>query len=297
MTTIQASLIGYPRIGPNRELKWALERAWSGRMEPSAFDERVAELRRAHLAEQRGAIGSAIDDFFLYDEVLETALMLGIVPGGVGDVEADPFGVLTALARGTPEREAWEMTKWFDTNYHYVVPEIDGAIQPLRPLPWREPGSDEGVTWPILGPYSLVKLSKLAPGLDPVATALAAGDAIWNWVAERSGTDPAFRIQLDEPCLGMVMSDADVALRDAAYATVHPSGTPIVTVQFGRASDETLESLGRKGLAVQIPVARVAELRGTAAWDAQPEHVVAVMEGRTPWPDDFERGANGPLGR
>ena len=99
----------------------------------------IAELRQAHLDEQREAIGSAVDDYFLYDEVLETALMLGIAPAEAGDLETDPFGVLTALARGTPEREAREMTKWFDTNYHYVVPEIAGAGQGARPLPWREP--------------------------------------------------------------------------------------------------------------------------------------------------------------
>ncbi len=82
---ITAQLIGYPRIGPNRELKWALEKAWSGRMETDAFAARIAELRQEHLDEQRAAIGSAVDDYFLYDEVLETALMLGISPPEVGD--------------------------------------------------------------------------------------------------------------------------------------------------------------------------------------------------------------------
>ena len=77
---VTADLIGYPRIGPNRELKWALEKAWSGRMEPDAFAARIAELRQAHIDDQRSAIGSAVDDYFLYDEVLETALMLGIAP-------------------------------------------------------------------------------------------------------------------------------------------------------------------------------------------------------------------------
>ena len=289
MTTIRAHLIGYPRIGPNRELKWALERAWSGRMDAAAFEQRIDELRQAHIAEQREAIGSAVDDFFLYDEVLETALMLGVAAQGVGSVEDDGFGVLTALARGTPEREAWEMTKWFDTNYHYVVPEIDGPIERLRPLRWREPTGDEGLTWPILGPYSLVKLSKLADGLDAAEVARSAGNAIWSWAAERAAADPAFRLQVDEPCLGMVMSDVDIALREAAYASAQPDGAaPIVTVQFGRASEETIEALGRRGFAVQVPADAVPALRGGAAWDGQPEHVIAVMDGRTPWPDDFD---------
>jgi 5-methyltetrahydropteroyltriglutamate--homocysteine methyltransferase len=283
---ITAQLIGYPRIGPKRELKWALEKAWSGRMESEAFASRISELRRAHLDEQRDAIGSAVDDYFLYDEVLETALMLAIVPPEVGDLETDAFGVLTALARGTPEREAWEMTKWFDTNYHYVVPEITEPIRGLRPLPWREPVGGNDVAWPILGPYSLVKLSKLTHGLDPVQIARSMGDALWSWVREQP---PGFRLQLDEPSLGMVMTDDDRRVRDAAYAGASAlESTPLLTIQFGRASDDTLETLGRKGFAVQVDLEKVAELRGTPAWESQPEHVIAVMDGRSVWPDSFE---------
>ena len=263
---VSAQLIGYPRIGPNRELKWALERAWSGRMDPDAFAARIAELRQAHLDEQREAIGSAVDDYFLYDEVLETALMLGIAPAEAGDLETDAFGVLTALARGTPEREAWEMTKWFDTNYHYVVPEIAAPVTALRPLPWREPIGDSDVTWPILGPYSLVKLSKLADGLDPVEIASAIGDALWNWVREQPST---FRLQVDEPSLGMAMTDEDCRIRDAAYAGARGIAGAIVTIQFGRASADTLESLGT-GFAVQVDPDQVPALLGTDGWNSQP---------------------------
>jgi 5-methyltetrahydropteroyltriglutamate--homocysteine methyltransferase len=290
---IRAQLIGYPRIGPNRELKWALERAWSGRMDHATFAERIAELRQQHLDEQRDAIGSAVDDYFLYDEVLETALMLGIAPEGEAErIGSDAFDVLTAAARGTPEREAWEMTKWFDTNYHYVVPEIAGPVGELRPLPWREPVQDAAATWAVLGPYSLVKLSRLADGLDPVTVARSVGDALWAWAR----ANPGVALQLDEPCLGMVMSDADVAIREAAYAgaaDLSPQTTPIATVQFGRASADTVEALGRLGFAVQVALADVPAMRQTAAWEAQPEHVVAVMDGRSVWPDSFEAGRDG----
>ncbi|HEX7171114.1 MAG TPA: 5-methyltetrahydropteroyltriglutamate--homocysteine S-methyltransferase [Candidatus Limnocylindria bacterium] len=284
---LRAHLIGYPRIGPNRELKRALERAWSGRMETDAFLERIAELRSDHLDEQRDAIGSAVDDYFLYDAVLETAMMLGLVPAeDRSRLAEDPFAVLTALARGTPEREAWEMTKWFDTNYHYVVPEIDRAPDALRPLPWREPIAD--ASWVVIGPYTLVKLSKHAPGPDAAETARQVGDALWAWVRQH----PDLPLQLDEPSLGMVLDEADRAIRDAAYAGAADLGlrtTPIVTVQFGKASAETVETLGRIGFAVQVALEDVPSLKGTVAWEAQPEHVVAVMDGRSVWPDDFER--------
>ena len=131
-----AQLIGYPRIGPSRELKWALEQSWSARMDRPTFEARISGLRQDHLAEQRELVGSAVDDFFLYDAVLETALMLGIAPQWAAqDLESDPFAALTAVARGTPEHEAWEMTKWFDTNYHYVVPEIAAPVERFTPLP------------------------------------------------------------------------------------------------------------------------------------------------------------------
>jgi 5-methyltetrahydropteroyltriglutamate--homocysteine methyltransferase len=280
---ITAQLIGYPRIGPNRELKWALERMWSGRLAPDAFATRVDELRAAHLAEQVEAIGSAVDDFFLYDELLETALMLGVRPA---DLDGDPFELLTALARGTPRREAWEMTKWFDTNYHYVVPELDRLPDGLSPMPWRRPQPDGDAAWPIIGPYSFVRLSKHA-GLDATDLGRAVGSAIGSWVRAQSS---GFRLQIDEPCLGLRLDPADEALRDAVYdALGEPGGAPpLVTVQFGTASAATLEALGTRGYAVQVPLARVAALRTTRAWDVQPEHVVAVMDGRSVWPDAFD---------
>ncbi len=284
-------LIGYPRIGPARELKRALERAWSGRLDSHAFDDRVAELRRNHLDEQSRLVGSAVDDFFLYDEVLETAMMLGLVPEKLAAAHGDdPFGLLTALARGTPQREAWEMTKWFDTNYHYVVPAIDRTPERLTPLPWREPTGTPNTAWAVLGPYSLVKLSKLADGTDAAAVASAAGNALWAWVRERAAAEPGFRLQLDEPSLGLVLADADRAIRDAAYEGAGSLGLvepPVVTVPFGAASADTLGVLGARGLAVQVPGDRAAELAKTDAWQAQPAHVISVMDGRSVWADDF----------
>jgi len=289
---ITAQLTGYPRIGPNRELKWALERFWSGRNDREAFETRIAELRSAHLADQQEMVGSAVDDFFLYDAVLETALMFGVVPGWASrHLEADPFAALTALARGTPEHEAWEMTKWFDTNYHYVVPEIDRPIERFNPLPWREPLVDSPATWAVIGPYSLLQLCRLGEGVDKRRLAASIGQALWSWVRGRWETDPAFRLQLDEPCLGLTMTAEDRTLRDAAYAEFVRAGdwqTPLVTVQFGRASLETIEDLGRRGLAVQIAQDQVERLRPTAAWAAQPELVISVIDGRSVWPDDYE---------
>ena len=291
MATPEARLIGYPRIGAHRELKWALERAWSGRMPMPEFHARAADLRSAHLDEQRALVGSAADDFVLYDLVLETAMQLGLVPDDLrAGLAGDPFGVLTVLARGSEEREAWEMTKWFDTNYHYVVPEIATLPDRLEPLPWRTPLGDADASWVILGPYSLARLSKLADGIDPTELAAAAGRAIWAFAREARHANSGFRLQVDEPCLGLAMTDADRAMLDAAYTGAEAIGLDepaLMTVQFGRPSSETVASLGRRGIAVQVPLNAVDELRASGAWDAQPAHVISVMDGRSVWSDDF----------
>ena len=291
MATPTAHLIGYPRIGPARELKWALERAWGGRLSSTEFAARATELRAEHLEEQTRLIGSAVDDYFVYDEVLESAMQLGLVPADLrAGLDDDPFGVLTVLARGSEEREAWEMTKWFDTNYHFVVPEISSSPGPLVPLPWRVPIAGSGAAWAILGPVSLTRLSKLSGGEEPIALAGAIGAAIWAFVREQRARDASFRLQVNEPCLGLAMTDADAGLRDAAYAGAADLGlaeAPLVTVQFGRPSTETVAALGGRGLAVQVPLDAVDELVASGAWPTQPTHVVSVMHGRSVWSDDL----------
>ena len=275
---------GYPRIGPSRELKWALEHHWSGKIDRREFEKRLGELRRAHLDEQRTIAGAATDDFFLYDEALETAMMLGLVPDWARD--DDPFEVLTGLSRGRTDHEAWEMTKWFDTNYHYVVPEVTELPGRFQALPWREPLDD--ATWVVLGPYTLTKLSKLA--VDPEAFAAAGGAALWEWVRHQAADQPGFRIQIDEPALGLALDDADRKLLDAAYAAVSDLGldaAPLLSVQFGTPDTGTITRLGNAGFAVQLAVADLAGLAGSDALDSQPELLISVADGRSVWPDDF----------
>ncbi len=260
-------------------------------MGPSDFNARIAELRAAHLDEQRDLIGSAVDDYVLYDLVLETAMQLGLVPEEMrSGLDDDPFGVLTVLARGSEEREAWEMTKWFDTNYHYVVPEVTSIPQRLTPLPWREPLGD--ATWVVVGPYSLAKLSKLGNGVDEGELAAAAARSLWAFAADAARRDPGFRLQIDEPCLGLAMTDADHALAETAYAdagSLDLAEPALVSVQFGRPSTRTVSDLGLRGLAVQVPFDAIDELRASGAWDEMPARPISVVDGRSVWNDDVSQ--------
>ena len=118
--------LGFPRIGRRRELKFALEDYWAGRSDEAALQAKAAELRAAHwdLQQGKGIAHLPSNDFSLYDHVLDTAAMLGAIPPGYGwEGGPVPLDTYFALARGTKSGlTALEMTKWFDTNYHYLVP-------------------------------------------------------------------------------------------------------------------------------------------------------------------------------
>ena len=190
MTTVPfpaATITGYPRIGRRRELKKALEAYWAGRstreeLESAAADLQLATHRR--LVELGlGARDSSLPAAFpLYDQVLDTTVALGAVPARFADL-ADAEGRLGldasfVLARGDAGRAPLELTKWFDTNYHYLVPEI-GPETPLRATADRlvadvRRAAAHGFTVrPVLvGPVSFLLLAKAdddAPaGFDPL---------------------------------------------------------------------------------------------------------------------------------
>ena len=121
-----ATITGSPRIGPNRELKRAVEKYWAGRIDRAELESLAARLRR-DTWESLAAAGLdsvPVNTFSYYDQVLDTAALVGALPTRVADI-TDDLDRYFAAARGNEEVTPLEMTKWFDTNYHYLVPEID----------------------------------------------------------------------------------------------------------------------------------------------------------------------------
>ena len=253
MTTFpKATIEGYPRIGANRELKRALESYWAGRIDAETFRSTARALRvnnYNHLRDLGLTEDYAIPaDVALYDQVLDTALTVGLVPGGV-DLDEE-----FALARGNDTRVPLEMTKWFDTNYHYLVPEIE-AGQEIKAVPERilrivEEAAEAGhkVRPFLVGPVTLIALSKpaewsLLPSLveayAEVFAALKDAGVEWVQIAE-----PAVVADLSTP-------DAEIAsyLREAWSDLLGRETRPNVylTTPYGSAR-EALPVLGELGV-------------------------------------------------
>ncbi|WIM70990.1 5-methyltetrahydropteroyltriglutamate--homocysteine S-methyltransferase [Corynebacterium suedekumii] len=221
---------GYPRVGANRELKKALESFWAGRIDEAAFTSAAHSIRLDNYARLRD-LGLDQDyaipaDVALYDQVLETAVTVGLIGGEAADIDLTEY---FALARGNAERAPLEMTKWFDTNYHYLVPEVsDDTV--ITPRPQRildivdEAKAAGHVVRPFLvGPVTLLALSKptedAAADFSPLARLtdlIAAYTEVLAALAE-AGVE---WVQIIEPALTAdltVASDADLAA-DAAIA-------------------------------------------------------------------------------
>ena len=296
MTTFpKATIEGYPRIGANRELKRALESYWAGRIDAETFRSTARALRvnnYNHLRDLGLTEDYAIPaDVALYDQVLDTALTVGLVPGGV-DLDEE-----FALARGNDTRVPLEMTKWFDTNYHYLVPEIE-AGQEIKAVPERilrivEEAAEAGhKVRPILvGPVTLIALSKpaewsLLPSLveayAEVFAALKDAGVEWVQIAE-----PAVVADLSTP-------DAEIAsyLRETWSDLLGRETCPNVylTTPYGsaRKSLPVLGELGVEALHVDLsPWTLEADSgypeRVREAIPSETHLVAGLIDGRNVW--------------
>ena len=172
-----SNVLGFPRIGPQRELKSATESYWSGDRSMEDLLGTAKELRAANWKLQRDAGIDLIpsNDFSLYDQVLDTVAMVGAVPArydwdGSSDIDLDTY---FAMARGRQtggvDVTAMEMTKWFDTNYHYIVPELERGMKfrfsSRKPLEHYAEAKELGIqTKPVLvGPADLPAAGQVAP--------------------------------------------------------------------------------------------------------------------------------------
>ncbi|QUQ67679.1 5-methyltetrahydropteroyltriglutamate--homocysteine S-methyltransferase [Kutzneria sp. CA-103260] len=200
-TTFTTTVLGYPRIGPRRELKRAVESYWAGRIDVDELQRVAADLRRdtwAQLAESLDSVPS--NTFSFYDQVLDAAVLFDAVPQRFRDLGLSDVDTYFAMARGRDGAAAMELTKWFDSNYHYLVPELapDTRFRLAGDKPVAEftEALRQGVpTRPVLlGPVTFLKLAK--PFLPELL------DGLLDCYAEllgRLADAGAEWVQLDEP--------------------------------------------------------------------------------------------------
>ncbi|WP_422509771.1 5-methyltetrahydropteroyltriglutamate--homocysteine S-methyltransferase [Stenotrophomonas sp. GZD-301] len=249
MTTV--TNLGFPRIGAKRELKRALEAYWSGDSSAQSLQDTARALRARHWQLQRdaGVDVPPSNDFSFYDQVLDTAFLFDAIPARYRALaDADPLAGYFALARGVQrdghDLHALEMTKWFDTNYHYLVPELQAgqgfALRGDKPLAeYREARALGIQTRPVLlGPVSFLLLSKTVDG----SPALELLDALLPVYAELLGAlkdAGAEWVQLDEPLLVQDLDETARAAYAHAYATLATAPRPkvLVATYFGALED------------------------------------------------------------
>ena len=319
--TVTVATLGFPRIGPRRELKTALERYWSGKSDAQALLAKAADLRAKAWTRQKalGADHIPSNDFSLYDHVLDTSAMVGAVPAAYGWrsglVGLEPY---FAMARGvqgqaeasdcghghrhgfpTADVPAAEMTKWFDTNYHYLVPEVEPeqvfALSTTKPVDEFLEARRLGVhTRPVLlGPVTWLKLAKSrTPGFDPLSLLPGLLRVYADILARLAGAGADW-VQIDEPCLVLDLTEAERAALRTAYAVLArtaPRVKIMLATYFGALGDNLATAVNLPVAGLHLDLVRApAQLEEVLA--AAPEGLVlslGVVDGRNVWRADLE---------
>ncbi|MEU7168994.1 5-methyltetrahydropteroyltriglutamate--homocysteine S-methyltransferase [Streptomyces morookaense] len=304
----RATVYGYPRQGRNRALKKAIEGYWQGRVTADALRETAAGLRRAtwqQLAEA-GLHEVPTGDFSYYDHVLDTSVMVGAIPARHrAAVEADALDGYFAMARGTQDVAPLEMTKWFDTNYHYLVPELGPGTVFAADSAKQVAELGEALTLgldarPVLvGPVTYLLLAKPAPGVAPGFEPLTLLDRLLPVYAEVLAdlrAAGATWVQLDEPALVQDRTPAELNAAARAYRELGAlADRPklLVASYFDRLG-EALPVLAKapvEGLALDFTRSAAANLDDLAAVGGLPGKrlVAGVVDGRNVWIDDLEK--------
>ncbi|QIK05935.1 5-methyltetrahydropteroyltriglutamate--homocysteine S-methyltransferase [Streptomyces sp. ID38640] len=304
----RATVHGYPRQGPNRELKKAIEGYWKGRVGADALRTTAAGLRRDNWQQLAGAGVHEVPtgDFSYYDHVLDTSVMVGAIPARHrAAVAADPLDGYFAMARGTQDVAPLEMTKWFDTNYHYLVPELGpdtvfaaDSAQQVGQLT-EALGLGLAARPVLVGPVTYLLLAKPAPGVAAGFDPLTLLDRLLPVYAEvladlrAAGAD---WVQLDEPALVQdrspaVLNAAARAYRDLGTLTDRPQ--LLVASYFDRLG-EALPVLAKapvEGLALDFTGPAAGNLKDLAAVGGLPGKrlIAGVVNGRNVWINHYEK--------
>lgn len=304
-TQTTSHVIGFPRLGARREMKWALERYWAGKIDAAALHQAMAELRTRHWQYQ---IDAGLDlvtagDFAYYDHILELSEALGVVPSRHA-AEPDRLARCFAMARGGAGGHASEMKKWFNTNYHYIVPELEakqrfsssapGAMPPDVVVQVREASKlGRPVKAALTGPITYLYLAKLASAGEFADAKLELADELaeaYAAIAARLKEVGCEWLQLDEPVLALDMPANWLAMMETVYDELLGGERPriLVASSYGAlgARVEKVANIAIDGLHIDLPYG-FADLEPAAAAFAGRVLSVGAIDGRNVWRADL----------
>lgn len=303
---MKTSIIGYPRVGALRELKFASEKFFKGELSLAELNRTSAELRATHWRSQQA---SAIDfipsgDFSYYDGVLDAASLFGIVPRRYQALGLSPLETYFAMARGYQgpqgDVKALAMKKWYNTNYHYMVPEIDDAtairLAGTKPFDEFQEAKRLGIsTKPVLvGAFTLLKLARYTGTKQAGDFVAAIADAYAAAIA-KLGSLGAEWVQLDEPQLVTDLSKEDLALFQDLYSRIlaaKGSVKVIAQTYFGDVRDgyQTLQALPFDGIGLDFAEGKqtLALVREHGFADGK-TLFAGLVNGKNIWANDYSR--------
>ncbi|WP_456375179.1 5-methyltetrahydropteroyltriglutamate--homocysteine S-methyltransferase [Thiolapillus sp.] len=296
--------LGFPRIGAQRELKFALERYWRGEDSLEKLESSAADLRARHWQQQQAAGMNLlpVNDFSLYDQILDHSLLLGAIPSRFGDLSGHSHAdAAFCIARGKDAQgrpvAAGEMTKWFDTNYHFIVPELRreqhfqlGSNKLFDEIRQARSLGHAAIKPVLPGPLTWLWLSKAE---DEEFDRLELLDSLLSVYAEilQSIADLGVEwVQMDEPILSLDLPLPWKQAFESAYSRLHSSPAKLLlATYFGPLLDNL-------HLAARLPVdgLHVDAVRGADEITALADHLPAykvlslgIIDGRNIWRADL----------
>lgn len=302
---MKTSVIGYPRIGASRELKFALEQYFAGKLSSEQLHVTAKALREKHWRQQASQQIDFIssNDFSYYDQVLDTAYLFNIVPARYRELQLNELDTYLAMARGYQGEQgdvkALPMKKWFNTNYHYIVPELDHDtdIKLIGTKIFDEfsEAKQLGIaTKPtLIGPFTLLKLATVTPNRSRAQVVEQLASA-YQAVLKRLDELGADWLQLEEPSLVVDLNDEDLVLLEQLYEGLHTKNVRtklLVQTYFGdvRDSYEKLKQLPIDGLGIDF--IEGVQSFSLLAQSPLPDHLTlfaGLINGKNIWCNSYE---------
>jgi 5-methyltetrahydropteroyltriglutamate--homocysteine methyltransferase len=305
---MKTAVTGFPRIGKARELKFAVEKYFAGMQNMAELEKTAGEIRAYGWNRQRevgiGFIPS--NDFSFYDNMLDTALMLGAVPERYASLGLSKTDTYFAMARGYQgsggDVKALAMKKWFNTNYHYLVPELAAGMnlrcdsEHSKPVHEYREAKTLGIeTVPVLiGPYTFLQLARYTGKTTRNDFTAAAADAYSSLITTLASSGAAW-IQLAEPALVLDMTSDDCVFLDSLYKTLltrvrRTSGVRLlVQTCFGDVRDcwNTICGLGFDGIGIDFIEGKANTELLRQSFPQETYLFAGIVSGKNIWRTDY----------